>query len=33
MVVFLGGGRNKTSNITYQYAGGTKEETALGSEN
>ena len=32
MVVILGGGSNKTSNITYQYAGGTAEERGLGSE-
>jgi len=32
MVVFLGGGSNKTSNVTYQYVGGTTEERGLGSE-
>jgi hypothetical protein len=32
MVVFPWGGSNKPSNITYQYAGGTTEETGLGSE-
>jgi len=32
MVAILGGGSNATSNITYQYAGGTTEGTRLGSE-